>query len=245
MTEALATVARAAREESLYRGIRVLEVPARQLFEYDGRGQLAVHPDAQSNRRVLARAILASEACQRVTSGVSLRDSLKYDAKSDSGMLYAAGAKFVVAARADTDGVHVDGFAFVCNLKPAVVEPAVLRALDGKLPAKALYLELICATPRTGAATVVLLHLVRKLTTKTVTGVLAHAVNKKSRDLLTKHGYALATSRRDIFYLSAADARRDAARYDALLRRGDAVRDLCTRTGQTRATRGRVYWDCA
>ena len=245
MAEALVTVARVAREESLYRNIRVLEVPARQLFHYNARGDLAVHPDARSNRLVLARAVLASEACQRLRSGVSLRDSLRYDRQSDSGMLYAAGAKFIIAARAEPDGVYVDGFAFICNLKPAVVEPVVLRAMDGKLPAKSVYLELICGTPRTGAATVILIHLMRKLSTKSVTGVLAHAVNKNSRTLLEKHGYSLPTTRRDIFYLSAADARRNADRYEALLRRGGTVRELCTRTGQSPATRGRVYWDCA
>ena len=98
-------------------------------------------------------------------------------------MLYAAGAKFIIAARAEPDGVYVDGFAFICNLKPAVVEPVVLRAMDGKLPAKSVYLELICGTPRTGAATVILIHLMRKLSTKSVAGVLAHAVNKNSRTL--------------------------------------------------------------
>lgn len=52
MAEALVSVARVAREESLYRNIRVLEVPARQLFHYNARGDLAAHPDARSNRLV-------------------------------------------------------------------------------------------------------------------------------------------------------------------------------------------------
>ena len=77
------------------------------------------------------------------------------------------------------------------------------------------------------------------------TGLLAHAVNKRSVALLERHGYGRPTRRADVLYLSREVARiRAASEYEELLRTGDATRRLCTRAGAT-ARGHRRYWDAA
>ena len=254
----LAAVAQLANEEfARDQGVRFFDVPARQLFEYDARGALAVRAGAEANRRLLAQLALDFRHCE--AGAVSLRRSLKYDARTDAGLLYVKGARVLLAVRAEAGGAaRVVSLAFVTPLTAAVLEPAVLRALGGRLPcAKGLYLALVCAEPKTGGATYLLLRLLGKLA-RQHTGVLAHAVNAGSRAFLARHGYAPvgggggggnSQPRRtrvdeEVLYLSRAAAVAHVPTYLGMLRTADATRRLCTRRGLTRATAGRTYWDC-
>ena len=160
----LADVSKLANEEfTREQGVRFFDVPARQLFEYDARGALAVRADAEGNRRLLAQLALEFAHCE--AGAVSLRRSLPYSARNDSGLLYVSGARVLLAVRADAARVaHLVALAFVTPLTPAVLEADVLRALGGRLPcAKGLYVELVCAEPRTGGATYLLLRLLARL----------------------------------------------------------------------------------
>lgn len=239
--DALAEVSRLATEEFARAGVRYFEVPARQLFAHDARGALVVRPDAAANRRVLAELALAFEGCAASRSGVSLRRSLPLGADGAS-LLYAAGARLLCAVALAEGAPRMVALALVTSLRPAVLEVAVARtAAAAALPPRALYLELVCAAPRTGGATFLLLRLLGR---RAHDGVLAHAVNKQSKALLARHGFEALDARGDVLYLSRAAAAADAARYRAMLRTADATRALCTRRGASPRTEARTYWDC-
>lgn len=233
----LANVAKVANEEFVRtNGVRFFDVPLRQLFVHDAKGTLVVHPEAEANRRILARMALDFQC--GAASGVSLRRSLKLG-REGSSLLYATGARMLCAVSVD-GAPRLVAFALVMNLKAAVVEAMVLRHMQ-TLPHKALYLELVCAMPHTGGATYLLLRLLAKLE-RTHTGILAHAVNAKSRTLLERHFYAPRGP--GVYYLDRATAQRHTERYLGLLRTSQTTQELCTRHGVTAATRGKTYWDC-
>jgi hypothetical protein len=236
----LTLVSRLANEEFVRKaGVRLFEVPARQLFVHNARGDLIVNPDAQANRRVLAQLALRFE-CD-AASGVSLQRSLKLG-RDGSSLLYATGCKLLCAVAVTEDAPHMIALALIMNLKAPVLEPAVLRRMGSShLPLKALYLELVCAAPHTGGATYLLLRLLAKLE-RTNTGILAYAVNAKSRALLARHFYTARGT--GVYYLTREDAERNIPSYMDLLRTTRVTRDLCTRRGLSRTTAGRTYWDC-
>ena len=241
-------IARMASEELLRRGVRIFDVPVRQLFAHDERGKLVANPSAQENRADLAELALAFPHCRHSTSGVSLRRSLALSADGAS-LLYATGARLLLAVEVLADGsARAQGLALYMALRPQFLEGTVLSALsrDYHLPTKALYLELVCGAPHTGAASLLLLRLVGKMARGAATGILAHTVNAASAALLRRHGYTLPTSRRDVFYLTREVARiRATADYETdLLRTGEQTRRLCTRPGATARTADRRYWDC-
>lgn len=242
MSDTLTMLSKLATEQLVHRGARVFEVPVKQLFDFDESGELVVSERAEANRRVIAELALEFEHCNYRTSGVSLRRSLVLD--GNTSLLYAAGCKLVCAITVD-DGARARmiAFALVMPAKPSVIEPTVLKALGNHLPTKALFLELICSEPRSGGATLLLVRLLGKLS-RTNTGILAHAVNQKSRTLLERHHYALPTTRKDVFYLDRETAAHHVADYMRLMRVGTILPSLCTRRGVTRATEGREFWDC-
>ena len=243
-------VARVATRELVRRGIEVFDVPLRQLFEHDARGELVARADAVENRAELARLALAFPHCDASKSGVSLRRSLNAGADGAS-LVYAAGARLLLAVEVGDGGAAAPpravGLAVTMPVRANVLEANVLGALsrDYHLPTGALFLELVCGAPHTGVASLLLLRLAGRLA-RAHTGLLAHAVNKRSVALLERHGYGRPTRRADVLYLSREVARiRAASEYEEeLLRTGDATRRLCTRAGATARTADRRYWDC-
>lgn len=253
MPSDLQTVAKLANEEFVARsGVRFFEVPLRQLFDYDHKRTLVVHPDADLNRRALAKMALDFQGCAG-GGGVSLRQSLMLGKDGQSSLVYAAGSKLLCAVdvRAPSSPV-MTAFAVVANLKPNVLEPAVLRAMthrgmDDLLTQanKGVYLELVCALPHTGGATYLMLRLLGKLA-RTNSLVLAHAVNAKSGQLFRRHHYEeVPMGKTDrIFLLSRERAQAHAAEYLAMLRTRETMETLCWRRGASPRTRDRTYWDC-
>jgi hypothetical protein len=239
-------ISRLAEEEFLRRGIRIFDVPAKQLFDHDQRGALRPHPDAEGNRRRLAKLALEFEGCNYGTSGVSLSRSMAME--DGFSLLYSAGCRMALAVTVE-DGVRarVVALALYMSRTPGALEVPVRRALQESLatplPPKGLFLELICAEPHSGGATFLLLWMLKKLS-KTSSGIVTHAVNKGSKALLEKHQYDLPTSRRDVFYLDRSKALASIATYEALLRTAHLTKELCIRKGVTARTAGKTYWDC-
>lgn len=252
---ALKDISKFANEEFVRQsGVRFFEVPVRQLFSFSdpvgtGRNatrELIVHPDADLNRRVIATLALEFQGCN---GGVSLRRSLQLGPDGKSSLLYAAGAKLLCAIEANgrsSPRPRMVAFALVMGLKAEVLEAPVLRALtanSARLPTKALYLELVCALPHTGGATYLLLRLLAKLD-RANTGILAHCINARSRNLMERHQYSRPTSRNDVYYLSREEATRNRDVYLGMLRLFHDTEMLCWRRGASPRTADKTYWDC-
>lgn len=241
MTE-LKEIAQLASEEFLRRGVRVFEVPAKQLFTHDASGELVVLQEAKYNRRMLASMALEFEECKQATSGVSLRRSLTLG-DNGASLLYATGCKVMCAIQVEAGQPRMIALALIMTLRPQVLENSVLKAIRD-VPPKALFLELICAQKDTGGATLLLLRLLAKLSTAAYAdGILAHAVNKKSKALFQKHQYeALSPS---VYRLTKQRALAKVHAYETqLLRSAERTRELCTRQGATAATARKTFWDC-
>lgn len=241
----LKEVAQLASEEFLRDGVRVFEVPAKQLFEHDDQGTLIVLRAAASNRRELARMALEFEGCQFDSSGVSLRKSLTLH--GDSSLLYSTGCKVVCAIKVEAGRPRMIGFALVMSLRAQVLESSVVRALEkrfGELPRKALYLELICAEKSTGGGSLLLLRLLSKLSTASCAdGIVAQTVNNGSKKLFKKHRYEALTP--NVFHLTKATAVNHLDTYKTqILSTTTVTRALCTRNGATANTSRRTFWDC-
>lgn len=242
MAGTLTYLSKLANEEFTRRGVRLFEVPVRQLFDFNSAGTLVVHPDADENRELLAQMALTATFCRYSTSGVSLKRSLQLGSDGKSSLLYAPGCKLLCAvAVQDSLSFKLIGMALVMPLKPAVLEDKVVKILGNHMPTKALYLELVCAEPKTGAATYLLLRLLSKLE-RTNTGILAHTVNKKSNELFARNAYEKLGS--GVWYMSRERATRNAESLESLLRSSRLTRSLCTRRGSTSRTSHRTYWDC-
>ena len=213
----LQQISRSASNKLRERGVHTFDVPARQLFDFDRRETLIVHPDADLPHKRLARLALQCDHCKTHESGVSLRQSLKLT--QGASLLYATGARLLLGIKVRERGSSPVclGFVLYMNAREGVVEPEVSAAFRS-LPRHSLYIELVCGAPRTGTVSLLLLKLLGRLHTgKTVKGLLAKAVNTKSVHLFERHGYETPTLRSDIFFLSRARALDHVAKYEQLL----------------------------
>ena len=240
-------ISKMAEEEFLRRGVRIFDVPAKQLFDHDGKGEIRPHPDADGNRKLLAKLAIDFQGCAYTSSGVSLRRSMAMDESGEFSLLFSSGCRVALAVTVE-DGAQarVVALALYMNRSPSVLEVEVRRALEAlpsPLPPKGIFLELICAEPHSGGATFLLLWMLKKLS-RASSGIVTHAVNQGSKALLSRHQYDLPTRRRDVFYLGKEKALSSVSTYESLLRTSHLTKQLCIRKGATARTAGKTYWDC-
>lgn len=243
----LKEVEQLAKQEFLLRnGTRVFDIPCKQLFDHSARGALRVSPDAEENRAEIARLALSFKDCGRTSSGVSLRDSLTMG-DSGASLVRATGSKLLCAMTAQPDGsFRMSGHILYMDLKPKVL-PDDVHEVFGQLRqdfSKAIYLELICSTAKSGAATLLLLCLLKKLD-GAKTGILADAVNASSDAFFEKMGFKhIRRSEPSLWWMSKAEATRNASAFRTHLRAHKSIHTLCVRKGVTHATSHRTFWDC-
>ncbi len=240
-SERLRNVSKMAHEEFAARGVRMFDVPARQMFEYDARGELQVLTTATHNRRTLAQMALDFPHCGTV---VALRRSLKLNAATHTSLLYSPGCRLLMAVHIDRTSVELIGFCLVVNYRDDVLEPRHLRRLthaNVTIAPKTLYLELVCAKPHTGAATYLILRMLSRVDKQFPGGILTNPTNQRARDLFTRHQFVPLTP--DSYRLTRAAAAHAVDAYAALLPGFDTRVEMCTRGGIRDARR--TYWDCS
>lgn len=259
MSLGLKDVEQMARQEFLLRsGTRVFDIPCKQLFDYSDRGALRVAQASELNRSEIARLALNFKDCGRTSSGVSLRDSLTLG-ENGSTLVKASGSKLLCAMAITPGGsFKMTGHILYMDLKPKVLPDDVAEIFPSLQTradfSKAIYLELVCASANTGAATLLLLCLIKKLD-GVKTGILADAVNKSSDEFFKKFGFAhIRQSKPSLWWMSKADATRLARKTDSRsgeqkglvehLRVHESVKQMCVRKGVTNATSHREFWDC-
>lgn len=253
----LKDVEQLARQEFLLKsGTRVFDVPCKQLFDYSDDGTLQVAKTSERNRREIARLALAFEECSRTSSGVSLYDSLTLDEKTGSTLVNATGSKLLCAVTMQpNNSFKMTGHILYMDLKLKVLPDDVIAVFD-KLNAdfsKAIYLDLICSSANTGAATLLLLCLLKKLD-GAKTGILADAVNSFSAKFFNKFGFKQIHKKPSLWWMSKADAIRLAGKtnsrvgeqkgFSEHLRVPTSITEMCVRKGVTRASSHREFWDC-
>lgn len=259
MSLGLKDVEQMAKQEFLLRsGTRVFDIPCKQLFDYSDRGALRIAQTSELNRSEIARLALNFKDCGRTSSGVSLRDSLTL---GDNGatLIKATGSKLLCAVSLTPGGsFNMTGHILYMDLKPNVLPDDVgdvLHTLQARADfSKAIYLELVCATANTGAATLLLICLLKKLD-GAKTGVLADAVNESSDEFFKKFGFThIRKNNPSIWWMSKADAIRLARKTNGRageqkglvehLRVHKSLKQMCVRKGVTNATSHREFWDC-
>ena len=212
---------------------------------------------AELNRREIARLALNFKGCTRTDSGVSLRDSLTLG-ENGSTLVRATGCKLLSAVRVQENGsFQMSGHILYMDLKPKVLPDDVndvFETLTGDF-SKAIYLELICASANSGAATLLMLCLLKKLD-GAKTGILADAVNSSSEAFFKKFGFTnIHRSNPSLWWVSKSDALRLANTTSQHgnqhpkgllehLRLNSSLVNMCVRKGVTNATSNRTFWDC-
>lgn len=222
-------------------GIQLIEKPARQLFTHNARGDLTRRTDIDHNQRELANMALSFAHCSQ---SYNLKQSLKASANGSS-LVYSAGCKVLFAVQFTGTSVELVGLAVVLNWKENVMEQRHLTAMENAgipFPANGLFIELICAKPRSGAATFLLLTMMNKLA-KQFDLIGANPTNEKARALFERHGYERLVPRRDdLVLLTRAVAANGKDSYLKMLPGYENTMKLCTRGG-VRDT-SKTYWDC-
>lgn len=222
-------------------GFQILEKPARQLFSHNARGELVRRADIEHNQRELASMALSFAHC---SNSYNLKQSLKAS-RDGSSLVNSAGCKVLFAVKFEGTTVELVGIAVVVNLKENVMEERHLTAIANanvRLPAKGLFIELICAKPKSGAATFLLLTLLNKLATQ-FNAIACNPTNERARTLFARHGYTtMVPHRNDLVILDRSMAANHENAYLNLLPGYANTMKLCTRGG-VRDT-SKTYWDC-
>lgn len=221
-------------------GYQIFEKPARQLFTHNKRGELVRRSDIDHNQSELASMALAFTHC---SNSYNLKHSLIY--RNGSSLVYSAGCKVLFAVKFERDTVELVGIAVVVNWKENVMEDHHLTAMvnaNVRIPAKGLFIELICAKPKSGAATFLMMSQLNKLA-KQVDAIACNPTNAKARGLFERHGYTtMVPGRNDLAILERSTAaRHQDAYFDMLLGYANTMK-LCIRGG-VRDT-SKTYWDC-
>lgn len=242
MQVALKEVSRICVKEYTRRGYQLFEKPARQLFSYNARNALVVHPDAQHNAAILARLILGSPMCR--SGAVDVRQSLKKN--RDFSLLHLAGCKVICVVRFEGTTSELVAFALVMNFKEECLEEGYLGMLERAnvpFPQNGLYLELICALPGHRAMSLTIMYLLKFLGGK-YECIVTNPVNEASKKgFYTRHHFeALVPGTKDIAVLTRRQAHASLHLYYALLPGYAETVRMCTRGGIR--DRSNTYWDC-
>ena len=222
-------------------GFQIFEKPARQLFSHNARGELVIKPGIEHNQRELAKMALSFPHC---SASYNLKQSLKASADGSS-LVYSAGCKVLFAVQFTGSTVELVGAAVVVNLKENVMEQRHLTAMaraNVSVPSHGLFLELICAKPKSRAATFLLLSLVAKLATQFQV-IVCNPTNERARNLFSRHAYErMVPNRDDLMVLRRGAAANAETTYLDMLPGYDNTVKLCTRGGVRDASK--TYWDC-
>jgi hypothetical protein len=228
-------------EEFSRRGIRLYEKPAQHLFTHDARGRVIVRPDAEQNAKILAEMALKFN-CGNV---VGLDQTLRQNVNTGKSLLRNAGCKLLLAVQIVDSNAELVAFAVVMNYKEDVLETRHLQAIHASgtvIPAKTLFLELICSKPKVGGGTYILLRLMSKLATQNA-AILCNPTNEKARTLFFKFGFHVITNRNDLYMLTRSQASGYMETYVSMLPSFEVTQQMCTRSG-IRDPR-KLYWDCS
>ena len=87
----------------LLTGTRVFDIPCKQLYEYNTRGELRVLQTSEFNREEIAKLSLNFKDCDRTKSGVNLRDSLELGEDGKTTLVNAMGCKLLSAIQINED----------------------------------------------------------------------------------------------------------------------------------------------
>jgi alkylhydroperoxidase/carboxymuconolactone decarboxylase family protein YurZ len=239
--DVLKNVAKLSTKEFTRMGFQIFEKPARQLFDHNQRGELVARQDIEHNQRELATIALSFQHC---SASYNLKQSLRASANGSS-LVHSAGCKVLFVVQFAGSTVELVGVAVVVNLKEDVMEQRHLTAMANagvRLPQNGLFLELICAKPKTGAATLLLLSLLNKLS-KQFDSISCNPTNERARNLFARHGYqAMVPTRDDLAILDRSTAAGHASAYFRMLPGYDNTVRLCTRGGIRDPSK--TYWDC-
>lgn len=238
-TERVKHICKLAMKEFGRSGFQLIEKPARQLFTHTATGQLVARDDITQNQKVLAKLALEFPFC---SDQYNLRQSLRASAQGNS-LLFSSGCKVVFGIQFSGETAEVVSLGITLNFKPNVMEARHLRAIDDAevaVPANTIFLELICAKPKTGAATFLLLALLSKLSQKDA--ILTNPTNLRARLLFQRHGYEEFAGRQDLAILRRRVAAENGDRYFEMLPGYAETVRLCTRAGIRDPSK--TYWDC-
>lgn len=239
--DVLKHVAKLSIKEFARMGFQIFEKPARQLFDHNKRGELVAREDIEHNQRELAKMALSFQHC---STSYNLKQSLRASS-SGSSLVHSTGCKVLFAVQFTGSTAQLVGVAIVVNLKEDVMEKQHLTAMANagvRLPQKGLFLELICAKPGTGAATLLLLSLLNKLS-KQFDSISCNPTNERARKLFARHGYqAMVPRRNDLAILDRSTAAGHASAYFEMLPGYENTVRLCTRGGIRDSSK--TYWDC-
>jgi len=239
--ETLIAISKAARKEFGLKGFHIFEKPVKQLFDFDGRGNLIVNPSAHHNTAILARMALATPICG---NSVDLKQSLKMS--NGSSLYYNAGCKLILVVKFEGDTFSLVAYAIIMNLKENCLEPRHINALNQggiAVPKGGLWLELICAQPGQKGANLIFLYLLKYLKSKTCilnNPTTAHSIGV----FFTRYEFEeLLPGKKElaILYPSVAYSKRESY-YTMLPGYAETMR-LCTRGGVRDPNK--TYWDCA
>jgi hypothetical protein len=253
------------KESALHRGIRVIDVPVRQLFKYDEDGEVvpATYSDGvpiDENRLLIARKLL--EFSIDDVHGVSLRQSLANDQADPNrkpyGMIKYAGCKVLVAFTLNGDDVDLLGFLLYYNVKDVNLEIWVRQTLERQEfrqmyeTEKGIVIELIASRGNLRLGDLLLLSMIKKLT-GSVTYLVARATNNRAKRLFTHHGYwnfsatgpqTKILKREYLFQNVNGENRTLLEKYMEFIARSATIMTLCTRSGASPSTRNKKMWDC-
>lgn len=237
----LRNVAKFSLKEFSRSGFQLIEKPARQLFSHNARGDLIKRDDTNHNQKFLAEMALEFKHCSQ---SYNLKQSLKAS-RDGSSLVYSPGCKLLFAVQFSGESAELVGIAVIVNLKEDVMEERHLNAMEAaevRLPRNGLFLELICAKPKTGAATYLLLSLLNKLAAQK-DAIVCNPTNERARNLFDRHGYEeFVPGRNDLAILDRSTAADSEESYLSMLPGYEQTMKFCTRGGVR--DRNRTYWDC-
>lgn len=237
----LKNVSKLATKEFGRLGFQLFEKPARQLFTHNTRGELVRRPDIDHNQRELADMALAFTHC---SNSYNLKQSLKASSNGSS-LVYSSGCKVLFAVKFEGATAELVGIAVVVNLKEDVMEQRHVTALNNanvRLPLNGLFIELVCAKPKSGAATFLLLSLLNKLA-KQFDAIACNPTHERARLLFARHGYTnMVPGRNDLAILHRSTAVGHKNAYLDMLPGYAVTMRLCNRGGVR--DKLKTYWEC-
>lgn len=253
------------KESSLHRGIRVIDIPIKQLFKYDENGQVipATYSDGmpiEDNRLMIAQKLLTFRIDELY--GVSLRQSLINEqtdpTKKPFGMINYPGCKILVALSLNGDDVDLLGFLLYYNVKDIYLERWVRDVLERDEfrqmyeREKGIVVELIASRGSLRLGDLLLLTMLKKLT-RSVSYLVSRATNTRAKRLFTYHGYwnfstngpqTKILKRQYLLETVNGENKTLLEKYLDFIVRSRTIQTLCTRSGVSPSTRHKRMWDC-
>ena len=167
-------------------GLKIIEKKASDLLKHDHNGKLTNQTGLNDSDMHLSNSMLSFRYC---SDQVNIHRSFEINSfETDLNLLLVPGCRFLIVLDKNK---KVVAFAAIMNLSDSVIEYNKMQKLKRNkvvLPAQSIYVELICAKPKTGSATFLLLTLLGKLTIKN--SILSNPCTLASKSLFyDRHQY--------------------------------------------------------